>query len=86
MKLSDSKIKKSYIFPKESICPETEPCTFEPKLKKKISTPPKNVLTFSHISGNGNPGKKIHYISGNGNPTKISFMSGNGTFHPKPEK
>ena len=59
MELSDSKIKKSYIFPKESICPETEPCTFEPKLKKKKFPPPKNVLTFSYISGNGNPEKKF---------------------------
>ena len=90
MELSNSKIKRFFIFSQKS------PQQFSAQVQKnKKNSSPQKFLIFQEmkllssnitkVSGNKNP-KKSPYISENGNPKKASCISENGTFQPKLKK
>ena len=86
MKLSDSKIKKSYFFPKESICSETEPCNFEPKLKKKNLHPSQKCSYIFLYFRKWKPWKKNSLYFRKRKPYKNLFYVGKWNFSPQARK
>ena len=90
MELSNSKIKRFFIFSQKS------PQQFSAQVqKRKKIHPPKNSLYFRKWNflalilqkfQETKTRKKSPYISENGNPKKASYILENGTFQPKLKK